>query len=186
MLTHTKRALCLSTSVALAAAATLTLAVNMPAQDKAPAKKSKILQPQMNPEGGFKTAMGKLGEKPAEPWSATTIGAAVDGKPNPGAKIVTLTGEIVDFSCYLQVGKHGDKHRDCAQKCFRNGQPIGLLTGEGTLYMLMEEEHDPRRDGLGIFRQAAVDHASHVMEVSGTQFSLNGYNALYVHGFIKK
>ena len=69
-------------------------------------------------------------------------------KPNPGAKEATLVGEIVDFSCYLQIGKHGEKHRVCAQKCFTAGQPIGLLTKDGSLYMLMEEEHDPRRDGL--------------------------------------
>ena len=102
--------------------------------------------------------MGKLGDKTSEPWSATTIGASVNGKPNPGT-VKTVVGEIVDFSCYLEVGKHGDKHRDCAQKCFRNGQPIGLLTADGGLYMLMEEEHDPRRDGMGAFRQAAIDHA---------------------------
>ena len=67
-----------------------------------------------------------------------------------------MVGEIVDFSCYLQIGKHGEKHRSCAQKCFTAGQPIGLLTKDGSLYMLMEEEHDPRRDGLTNFRQAAM------------------------------
>lgn len=174
-----------SVTLALAALVSLALTVSLPAQDKAKAAKSKILQPQMNPEGGFKSPMGKLGEKTAEPWSATTIGASVDGKPNAGTPR-TIVGEIVDFSCYLEVGKHGDKHRDCAQKCFRNGQPIGLLTEAGTLYMLMEEEHDPRRDGMGAFRQAAVDHAAHVMEVSGTVSSHNGFNALFVRGFMKK
>jgi len=147
------------------------------------AGKSKILQPQMTPaaDGGTcKAPMGKLGEKAAEPWSATTIGASVDGKPNAGAA-KTVVGEIVDFCCYLQVGKHGDKHRDCAQKCFRNGQPIGLLTEDG-LYMLMEEEPDPRRDGMGAFRTAAIDHAGHIMEVTGTSSSVNGSNG----GFLKK
>jgi len=166
------------------------IAITLPAQDKekksAPAK-SKILQPQMTVEGGAYTApMGKLGDKADQPWSSTTVGAAVDGKPNPGGMITTKVGEIVDFSCYLQVGKHGEKHRDCGHKCLRNGPPIGLLTQDGTLYMLMEEEHDPRRDGMGTFRQAAIDHAAHIMEVSGTEWSLNGYHALYVHGFIKK
>ena len=42
-----------------------------------------------------------------------------------------MVGEIVDFSCYLQIGKHGEKHRSCAQKCFNSGQPIGLLTKDG-------------------------------------------------------
>ena len=175
----------LTTSL-LSILAVLVLALTMFAQTKA--GKSKILQPQMTPaaDGGtYKAPMGKLGDKPAQPWSATTIGASVDGKPNPGAA-KTVVGEIVDFSCYLQVGKHGDKHRDCAQKCFRNGQPIGLLTEDGGLYMLMEEEHDPRRDGMGVFRQAAIDHAGHIMEVTGTASSVNGFNALYVHGFLKK
>src|SRR5690349_23564327 len=175
----------LTTSL-LSLMAMLALALTMFAQSKG--GKSKILQPQMTvaPDGGtYQKPMGKLGEKSAEPWSATTLGASVDGKPNPGA-VKTVVGEIVDFSCYLQVGKHGDKHRDCAQKCFRNGQPIGLLTQDGGLYMLMEEEHDPRRDGMTAFRQAAIDHAGQIMSVTGTLWSMNGYNALYVHGYLKK
>jgi hypothetical protein len=145
-----------------------------------------ILQPQMKVEGGSYTApMGKLGEKPAAAWSATTLGASVDGKPNK-AETTTLVGEILDFSCYLQIGKHGEKHRSCAQKCFKAGQPIGLVTENGTLYLLMEEEHDPRRDGLTDFRSAAIDHAAHIMEVTGTESEHGGYRALYVTGFMKK
>lgn len=175
----------------LVAASVLAVATSLFAADeKKPAAKGKgpgILQPQMKVEGGsYEKPMGTLGEKASEPWSATTVGAAVDGKPNPGGKETTLVGEIVDFSCYLQIGKHGEKHRACAQKCFTAGQPIGLMTSDGSLYMLMEEEHDPRRDGLTDFRKAAVDHASHIMEVSGTLSSHAGYKALYVHGFLKK
>ncbi|MEO7653905.1 MAG: hypothetical protein ABIZ80_25895, partial [Bryobacteraceae bacterium] len=145
-----------------------------------------ILQPQMKVEtGSYAAPHGKLGEKPEQAWSATTVGAAVDGKANP-AKVTTLVGEIVDFSCYLQIGKHGEKHRSCGQKCFTAGQPIGLLTESGSLYMLMEEEHDPRRDGLTDFRKAAIDHTAHIMEVSGTLSSHGGYKALYVTGFLKK
>ena len=75
------------------------------------------------------------------------MAAAVDGKPLPG-KVATIIGEVVDYSCYLQVGKHGEKHRDCGQKCLQNGQPMGILTKDGDLYLLMEEEHNPRRDGM--------------------------------------
>jgi hypothetical protein len=109
----------------------------------------------------------------------------VDGKPVPG-KVVTVVGEIVDLSCYLQVGKHGGKHRDCGQKCLRNGQPIGLLTKEGKLYLLMEEEHDPRRDGLTNFRQAAIDNMAYVMEITGTQSKVGDLEALFVTGYVKK
>jgi hypothetical protein len=173
----------LTTRILYATAVIGLAVVAIPAQESGKMSASKVLQPQMSPD--FTKPMGKLGDKPAAPFSATTIAASVDGKTNP-ATIKTVTGEIVDFSCYLQIGKHGDKHRSCAQKCFQNGQPIGLLTSTGTLYMLMEEEHDPRRDGMGIFRQAAIDHAGHVMEVTGTESSVNGFNALYVTGFLKK
>src|SRR5205814_352814 len=82
----------------------------------------------MKVEGGsYDKPMGKLGEKPAQPWSATSTAAGVDGKPQTG-RVVTRVGEIVDFSCYLQLGKHGEKHRSCGQKCAQNSQPVGLLT----------------------------------------------------------
>ena len=98
------------TSLTLSVFALLALAFNMSAQNKG---KGGILQPQMTVEKGtYKQPFGKLGEKPAQAWSATTIGASVDSKPNAGTAR-TLTGEIIDFSCYLEVGKHGEKHRDC-------------------------------------------------------------------------
>ncbi len=169
-----------ATSGILSLLAVLALAVTMFAQSK-----SGILQPQMTVEKGtYKQPAAKLGQRPSSPWSATTIGASVDGKPNAGT-VRTVTGEIVDFSCYLEVGKHGEKHRGCAQKCFEAGQPIGLLSQDGTLYMLMEEEHDPRRDGMTDFRKAAIDNAAHIVEVSGTATMVNGFNALYVHGYLK-
>ncbi len=171
------------TKAALCSAAAFAAVVSLSAQSK-----TGILQPQMTPaaDGGtYAKPMGTLGEKPDAAWSSTTVGASVDGKPNSGS-IKTVVGEIVDFSCYLEVGKHGDKHRDCAQKCFRAGQPIGLLTQDGSLYMLMEEEHDPRRDGMGAFRDAAIQHAGHIMQVTGTTSTVNGFTALYVRGYLKK
>src|SRR6185295_15591595 len=69
----------------------------------APAKKGPgVLQPQMTPnKGTYEQPSDKLGQKPSSPWSASTIGAAVDGKALP-ATITTTVGEIIDYSCYLQ------------------------------------------------------------------------------------
>lgn len=145
-----------------------------------------ILHPQLTAEKGtFEKPEGKMGMKPDNPWSVTTVAASVDGKPVPG-KVMTITGEIIDLSCYLQVGKHGAKHRDCGQKCLRNGQPIGLLTKDGDVYLLMEEEHDPRRDGMTNFRQAAIDNMAYIMEVTGTMSEVQGQKALFVTGYLKK
>ena len=117
--------------------------------------------------GTYDKPMAKLGTKPAQPWTNTTVAAGVDSKPQMGRPI-TVVGEIVDFSCYVQLGKHGEKHRSCGQKCVQNGQPVGLLAHDGSLYMVMPEEHDPRRDGGVDASPSAADHMGHIVEVSGT------------------
>ncbi|MBL8240218.1 MAG: hypothetical protein JNM66_22545 [Bryobacterales bacterium] len=164
-------------------------AVSVAFAQEAPKKKAAAgpLMPAMTPVGDptYTKPMGSMGSKDGG-WTQTTMAAGVDGKPRAG-KAITAVGEIVEFSCYLQLGKHGEKHRACGQKCINNGQPVGLVTADGTLYMLMEEEHDPRRDGAtSDFRKAAAEHTAHVMEVSGTLASHRGYQAIYVQGFAKK
>lgn len=145
-----------------------------------------ILQPQMTPnKGTYEQPVGKVGQAPSTPWSASTIGAAVDGKALP-ASIETMVGEIIDYSCYLQIGKHGEKHRDCAQKCFKQGQPIGLLAKDGSIFLLMEEEHNPRRDGLTALREKAIEHAGDVVEITGTAAKVDGQKAFYVTGLLKQ
>lgn len=148
-----------------------------------------ILHPEMSvakDAGSYQTPAGSIGEKPQQEWSATTMAAGVGGKPNPG-KVITAVGEIVDLSCYLQLGKHGEKHLACGKKCLTNGQPIGLLEKDGSVYMLMEEEHDPRRDGqVAGFRKAAIEHFGHIMKVTGTETTVKGYHAIYVQGFVNK
>ena len=156
---------------------------------KAEAKKAPgILHPEMTvaPDAGsYDAPMGTLGES-GKDWTDTTVNAGVDKKPLPG-KTVKVTGEIIDLSCYLQLGKHGEKHKPCGTKCLLAGQPIGLLAKDGAVYMLMAEEHDPRRDGQTEgFRKAAVDHFAHIMEVTGTETSVRGYRAIYVQGYVNK
>ena len=148
-------------------------------------QKGGILHPEMTVESGtWDKPMAVIGTKPAEAWTATTVAAGVDKKPESG-RPVSVVGEIVDFSCYLQLGKHGEKHRSCGQKCVQNGQPIGLLTRNGTLYMIMPEEHDPRRDGGVDAKAIASEHMGHIVEVNGTEASVNGYRAIYVQGLTK-
>jgi hypothetical protein len=144
-----------------------------------------ILHPEMAVESGsYDKPMATIGTKPDQPWSVTSIAAGVDSKPQPG-KPVTVVGEIVDFSCYLQEGKHGEKHRSCGQKCVQNGNPVGLLTKDGSLYMLMPEEHDPRRDGGVDLKATAADHMGHIVQVNGTEATVNGYNAIFIQGLKK-
>ena len=162
-------------------------AFTLAAQEKKEVKKAvgKSLHPEMTVDvGTWAKPAATVGAKPAQPWTTTTVAAGVDNKPQPG-KPITVVGEIVDFSCYIQLGKHGEKHRACGQKCVQNGQPIGLLTQAGALYMLMPEEHDPRRDGGVDAKASASEHMGHIVEVNGTEASVGAYRAIYVQGLTK-
>lgn len=159
---------------ALAAAAALLMA-----------RGASILHPEMAVETGtFDAPAATLGFPTAQPWSATTIAAGVDKKPESGHDI-TLVGEVVDISCYMQLGKHGAKHRSCGQKCVQNGEPVGLVTKDGTLYMLMPEEHDPRRDGGVDIKTAGAQYMGEIIKVNGTETRIEGYRAVYVPGLKK-
>ena len=175
----------------LVAAIAAFAGLNMPAQEKKEVVKKVvapaggILHPEMKVENGtYEKPMATIGSKPDQPWTTTSVAAGVDSKPQPGAA-TTQVGEIVDFSCYIQLGKHGEKHRACGQKCVNNGQPIGLLTKSGALYMLMPEEHDPRRDGGVDAKASGSEHMGHIVTVHGTAAKVNGYSAIFVQGLTK-
>jgi hypothetical protein len=172
-------------TLVVAILAVFTLAAQEKKEVKKAVSKSSILHPELKVENGtYENPMATLGTKPDQPWTATSVAAGVDSKPQPG-KPVSVVGEIVDFSCYLQLGKHGEKHRSCGQKCVQNGQPIGLLTQDGTLYMLMPEEHDPRRDGGVDAKASASDHMGHIVRVEGTEADVHGYKGIFVQGLKK-
>lgn len=158
---------------------------SLTAQETKKKSEGGILHPEMEVKNGsYDKPMATIGVKPSEPWTSTTVAAGVNKKPEPGRPI-TVVGEIIDLSCYMQLGKHGEAHRSCGQKCVQNGQPIGLLAKSGTVYMLMPEEHDPRRDGGVDARASASEHMGHIVEVNGTEARVNGYRAIYVQGLTK-
>lgn len=118
-------------------------------------------------------------------WSTETVASAVTGAKPVDGKVTDVVGEIIDMSCYLQVGKHGSKHRECGQKCVANGQPVGLLAEDGSVYLLIDEEHDARRDGLTTFRKQAIELMAHVVTVHGTLTDVDGHKTIYVQGSVK-
>ena len=61
-----------------------------------------------------------------------------------------------------------------------------MLTADGTVYLLCDEEHDPRRDGLTAFRLAAIEQMAHIVTVHGTATDVGGQKAIFVQGFLTK
>src|SRR5262249_60670104 len=71
----------------------------------------------------------------AAAWSAR-LAAAAD----------TVTGEVVDLACYMHdpaTGK-GAAHRKCADTCLKKGLPMGLLTDDKQVYLLLEDHENPK------------------------------------------
>jgi hypothetical protein len=88
--------------------------------------------------------------------------------------VKTLTGELVDTGCYLQHAAHGEKHVSCASKCIANGMPMGLLTADGSLYLitLNHDNGDPYNK--------LKDMAGKRVKVTGTVMVRNGMKGIDV------
>jgi hypothetical protein len=50
----------------------------------------------------------------------------------------------------------------------------------------MEEEHNPRRDGLTNLREKAIELAGDVVEVTGTASKVDNQKAIFVTGLVKQ
>jgi hypothetical protein len=81
----------------------------------------------------------------------------------------------------MQLGKRGEAHVECGRKCIANGQPIGIVDGESNLYIVMAEEHHPRRDGQADIRNVFAQNLAKTVTVSGMMTEMKGYRALFVN-----
>lgn len=85
-----------------------------------------------------------------------------------GAKEVTVTGEIVDLACYLDHGASGAKHQQCALACLKGGQPMGLLTKDGKVYLLLADHQDGKAfDEAKTYAALQVEVTGPVVEKAG-------------------
>ena len=75
-------------------------------------------------------------------------------------------GEIVDIACYVPNGAKGAGHAECAKKCAQAGQPLGLLTGDGDIVLLLAD-HDA----------AKAKAYETVKELAGTNVEVTGKSA---------
>ncbi len=124
-----------------------------------------------------------LGKPENAKWTATTHEAATaeaNKKVLESGKVATITGEVVDVSCYLQLGKRGEAHIACGTKCIANGQPIGIVDAEGQLYIVMAEEHHPRRDGQVELKTVLGPLLAKTVTLTGMMTEMKGYRALFV------
>ncbi len=54
----------------------------------------------------------------------------------------TITGEVIDVSCYVAAGARGADHATCALACLKVGEPAGILEeGTGKVYLVVTSDH---------------------------------------------
>ena len=72
-----------------------------------------------------------------------------------------MVGEILDLACYIPKNAKGPQHKRCAQTCAEHGMPLGLLTDDGSVYLLY-----PRHG-----KESAFDA---VKKLAGSRASIKG------------
>jgi hypothetical protein len=92
-------------------------------------------------------------------------------------RAATVTGEIVDTGCFLGHRGQGAKHVGCATKCINGGMPMGVLTRQGTLYLVTmnHDNPDPYNKLKGM--------AGKSVAVTGQSYTRAGMKAIEVTGF---
>lgn len=86
----------------------------------------------------------------------------------------TWKGEVIDMNCYLVKGAKGPNHAPCAKSCLKSGQPMGLLTEEGILYLLgKDNEHEE------VF-EALKEKAGEAVRICGKLAERDGMKMLIV------
>src|SRR5262249_53236704 len=56
-----------------------------------------------------------------------------------GAQEILVTGEALDMTCYIASNLSGPDHAKCAKVCIKNGEPAGIKTQDGKVYLLTGE-----------------------------------------------
>ncbi len=88
------------------------------------------------------------------------------------AEAQSLQGEVVDLMCYLDHGAKGEKHASCAEKCIKSGGPVGLLTKDNQLYLVIGD-HKAINDELASYAAKTVTLEGKVVERNGMKMIEN-------------
>jgi hypothetical protein len=99
------------------------------------------------------------------------IAAADEAKKEEAPKPVTMTGEIIDLSCYVDHAAMGMEHAKCANSCIKKGLPVGFLSSDGTMYIMVGKDHEP-------INALVADFAGKKSTVTGTVKENKGFKSL--------
>ncbi len=91
------------------------------------------------------------------------------------AKESTVTGEVVDVSCYIAQGAKGADHQSCAEACIKAGGPVGILSQKGKLYVsVMPDDHSAGPSAK------LMDYIGKQVKATGLLRSKGGVNGIMI------
>ena len=88
----------------------------------------------------------------------------------------SVTGEVVDLACYMshpETGR-GPGHRKCAETCAKKGIPMGVLTDDKQIFLLLEDHDSPKAYA------DALAKAAQTVTIEGRKVSQGGLNGVVV------
>lgn len=93
--------------------------------------------------------------------------------PVAAAQVILVTGEVLDMTCYIASNLSGPDHAECAKVCIRSGEPAGIKTQDGKVYLLTGEPGQPINAKL-------AEYAAQVVTIKGRQSVRDGFAQLQV------
>lgn len=116
-------------------------------------------------------------QEKASPVPAQMPAKKEKSKTEKISKETSITGEVVDVSCYLAHGSKGmgDDHKSCAEACAKNGSPLGILEKGGKLYVsVLPDDHSTGPNAK------LLDHIAHQVKATGIVRTKGGVNGIMI------
>jgi hypothetical protein len=153
-----------------------TIRTKLRAIDPPPGLSEKIVRKRPIP---FPRAWSRIGQLAAAILiSATVTGLLMKWSERrhssvAGAQEILVTGEVLDMTCYIANNLSGPAHAECARVCIRSGEPAGIKTRDGKVYLLTGEP------GHSVNAELA-DYAAQIVTIKGRQTARDGFMQLQI------
>ena len=110
--------------------------------------------------------------------TSTTLaaGALLAWTAMPASAADSVTGEVVDLACYMAHPEtsRGPSHKKCAETCAKKGIPLGLLTDDKQVFILLEDHENAKPYGQ------AKDKAGEKITIDGNKVAQGGLQGIVV------
>lgn len=106
-----------------------------------------------------------------------------DAEHGVGGKEMTVKGELVDMSCYMAHEGRGKKHAECGKMCVLGGAPLGILTQDGKVYLLVEDHSSAKaKKPYAKVKEMVAD----TVTIKGDMYERGGVQAIVVESVTKE